>query len=382
MKQDILKISRLLLIIGISSIVWACGKKEDNSLAGQKSRLAELKKEQSSLATEIKTLETSIEKLSPIKVEKVKNVVVETVNREIFQHFVEATGRVEAENNQFVGPQTGGAITKVYVKEGDYIAKGQRIATIDNSILRNSMMEVQIQLETAKTLFERQKNLWDQKIGTEIQLIQARSAVESLEKRLATLRSQDALNVVVAPLSGYIDEVRMKAGEMASPGLGIVRIVNSSNLKVTANVPDTYAGTINKGNGVQISFPDIQKSVNASLNFVSQTVNPVSRTFVVEARIPTSDKQFKPNLAAKLLINDISKSNSVIIPENYILNTENGKLVYVAVEEGKNKVARSREVKTGLSYNGKVEVISGLQAGDKIITEGYQDLVDGQLINY
>ena len=276
----------------------------------------------------------------------------------------------------------GGALTSVKVREGDYVKKGQVVATIDNSILRNTIQEVLIQLETAKTIYERQKNLWDQKIGTEIQLIQAKTSVESLERRITTLKSQDAMNTVVSPISGYVDEVRLKAGEMASPGLGILRIVNYSNLKVTANVPDTYPGTISKGDDVEITFPDLQKSLKAPLSFVSQSVNAVSRTFVVESHIPSFDKQLKPNLTAKMMINDISRGNAIVIPENYIQNTELGKLVYVAVEEGKNKVARAREVKTGLSYNGAVEITSGLQAGDRIITEGYQEVVDGQLINY
>lgn len=382
MKNFTKRKSGILLVVALMFVAMACGKQEDNTLAGKKSQLAELKKNESEIAEKIKTLQSEIEKLEPLKIEKVKTVVVSTITPSTFQHYVEATGRVEAVNNQFVSPQAGGAITHVYVKEGDFVNKGQKIATIDNSILRNSIQEVLIQLETAKTIYERQKNLWDQKIGTEIQLIQAKTSVESLERRITTLKSQDAMNTVVSPISGYVDEVRLKAGEMASPGLGILRIVNYSNLKVTANVPDTYAGTISKGDAVEITFPDLQKSLKAPLSFVSQSVNAVSRTFVVESHIPSFDKQLKPNLTAKMMINDISRGNAIVIPENYIQNTELGKLVYVAVEEGKNKVARAREVKTGLSYNGAVEITSGLQAGDRIITEGYQEVVDGQLINY
>ena len=382
MKNFTKRKSVIVLMLALMFVAMGCGKKEDNTLAGKQIQLAELKKSEMEIAGKIKTLQSEIEKLEPLKIEKVKTVIVSTVTPSLFQHFVDATGRVEAVNNQFISPQTGGAITRVFVKEGDYVNKGQIIATIDNSILRNSIQEVLIQLETAKTIYERQKNLWDQKIGTEIQLIQAKTSVESLERRITTLKSQDAMNNVISPIAGYVDEVRLKAGEMASPGLGILRIVNYSNLKVTANVPDTYAGTISKGDAVEISFPDLQKTIKAPLSFVSQSVNAVSRTFVVESHIPSFDKQLKPNLTAKMMINDISRGSSIVIPENYIQNTELGKLVFVAVEEGKNKVARTREVKTGLSYNGNVEITSGLQAGDRIITEGYQEVVDGQLINY
>ncbi len=372
----------ILLMSLMVFVTVSCGKKEDNSLVGKKVQLAELQKEASTLSSKIQALQSEIDKLEPNKEEKIKTVSVTPVITQNFQHFVEATGRLEAENNVFVSPQTGGALTKVFVKIGDYVTKGQKIATIDNSILRNSMQEVEIQLETAKTIFERQKNLWDQKIGTEVQYIQAKSAVESLERRINTLKSQDVLNVVVAPISGVVDEVRLKAGEIAAPGVGILRIVNFSDLKVVANVPDTYAGTIAKGDLVKIKFPDLQKEITAKLSYVSQTINQVSRTFTVEAKVPMTDKSFKPNLTALVTINDQSTGGAIVIPQNYIQNTEQGSIVYIAETEGNKKIARAKIVKTGLSYDGKIEIKSGLSVGDALITEGYQEIVDGQAINY
>ena len=372
----------ILLMSLMVFVTVSCGKKEDNSLAGKKAQLATLQKEASTLTAEIQKLQSEIDKLEPNKEQKVKTVSVSPIITENFQHFVEATGRLEAENNVFVSPQTGGALTRVFVKIGDYVSKGQKIATIDNSILRNSIQEVEIQLETAKTIFERQKNLWDQKIGTEVQYIQAKSSVESLERRINTLKSQDGLNVVVSPIAGVVDEVRLKAGEIAAPGIGIVRIVNFSDLKVVANVPDTYAGTISKGDVVKIKFPDLKKEISAKLSYVSQTINQVSRTFAVEAKVPMTDKSFKPNLTALVTINDQSTGGAVVIPQNYIQNTEQGSIVYIAVTEGNKKIARAKIVKTGLSYDGKIEIKSGLTVGDALITEGYQEIVDGQAINY
>jgi membrane fusion protein, multidrug efflux system len=372
----------ILLLSLMVFVTVSCGKKEDNSLAGKKAQLATLQKEASTLTDKIQKLQSEIDKLEPNKELKVKTVSVSPITTENFQHFVEATGRLEAENNVFVSPQTGGALTKVFVKIGDYVTKGQKIATIDNSILRNSMQEVEIQLETAKTIFERQKNLWDQKIGTEVQYIQAKSAVESLERRINTLKSQDGLNVVVSPISGVVDEVRLKAGEIAALGIGIVRIVNFSDLKVVANVPDTYAGTISKGDMVKIKFPDLQKEISAKLSYVSQTINQVSRTFTVEAKVPNFDKSLKPNLTAIMNVNDQSKGAAIVITESFVQNTEQGSIVYVAETEGNKKIARAKVVKTGLSYDGKIEIISGLTSGDLLITQGYQEIVDGQLINY
>jgi membrane fusion protein, multidrug efflux system len=372
----------LLVAFALLFTTTSCNKKDENSLAAKKEKLTTLQKDQSKLTTDINKLKAEIEKLEPNKSEKIKTVSVTPILASNFQHFVEAQGRLEAEHNVFVSPQMGGAITRVFVKIGDYVAKGQKVATIDNSILRNSIQEVQLQLETAKTIYERQKNLWDQKIGTEIQYIQAKASVESLERRIVTLRTQDGMNVVVTPISGVVDEVRLKEGEMAAPGLGILRVVNFNDLKVVANVPDTYAGTISKGDMVKIKFPDLQREISAKLSYVSQTINQASRTFTVEARVPVTDKNFKPNLTALVSINDQSTGGAIVIPQNYIQNTEQGSIVYVAVAEGNKKVAKAKLVKTGLSYDGKIEIKSGLTIGDALITEGYQEIVDGQTINY
>lgn len=371
------------IFLSLILIATACGKKEDNSLAGKKAKLAELQTKQQTIAADIKALQTEIAKLEPNKEEKVKEIAVSPLVAQNFKHFVEITGTLDAKNNIYVSPKMGGALTSVTVKEGDYVKQGQVIAKIDNSVLLTSMQEIQVQLETARTLFERQKALWDQKIGTEVQFIQAKTGVEALEKRLATLKSQDAMNVVTSPISGYVDEVRQKAGEMAMPGMGIIRVVNLENLKVVAKVPDAYAGTVKIGDLVTVKFPDLNnKEISTRLTFVSQTVNPITRTFVVEALIPNNDKQFKPNLNAVVNINDQSKATAIVVPMNLVQHTEEGDVVYVAVQEGNKKVARSRKVKMGLNYNGQVEITEGLSTGELIITEGYQEIVDGQLVNY
>ena len=377
-----MKFLSIIAFAGLMLTAVACGDKEDNSLEGKKAKLVALQSQQAEIQASIKALQAEIEKSEPTKYVKVKSVSTMPIISQQFDHFVEATGRLDAVNNVLVSPQMGGAITALYVKEGDMVTKGQRIATIDNTVMRNSIQEIMIQLETAKTLFERQKALWEQKIGTEVQYIQAKAQVESIEKRLATLKSQDAMNIVVAPISGQIDEVRMKPGEMSAPGIGIVRIVNSANLKVVASVPDTYAGTIAKGDVVQIRFPDLNKEMTARLTFVGQTINPASRTFPVEAQLSSVDKQLKPNLTAEIKINDQSRAGVIAIPQNIVQRTEQGTVVYVAVKEGNQFVAKQRIISTGLSYDGKVEVLTGLTVGDLLISEGYQELVDGQVVSF
>jgi len=377
------KFSNTAFIFLFMIIVAACSKGGGDKVAQKKDELAKLQAEEKEISAKITKLQTELDILDPKKEEeKIVSVTVSPVASQDFKHFVEFQGRIDAKNNIFVSPQMGGAITNLYVKEGDYVKQGQLIATIDNAVLKQSIQEIDVQLETAKVFFEKQKSLWDQKVGTEIQYIQAKSNVEGLEKRLATLNTQTAMTRVTSPLNGYVDEIRQRAGEMASPGLGIVRVVNSDNLKVIAQAADTYAGTVKQGDVVTVKFPDLGKETTTKLTFVSQTVNPASRTFVIEASIPKIDPQLKPNMTAVLNVNDQAKSNAIIINRNLIQQDEQGEIVYVAVTEGGKKIARSRKITTGLTYGGNIEIVSGLQAGDLLITQGYQDLVDGLAINF
>jgi RND family efflux transporter MFP subunit len=243
------------------------------------------------------------------------------------------------------------------------------------------MEEVKHQLALAKTLFDKQKTLWDQQIGTEVQFISAKSNKESLEKRLVTLQAQLGLSKVVAPISGTIELVRQKAGEMAAPGLPIVQIVNLGNLKVMVKIADSYVGTVKSGDPIVIKFPDINKEVSARISLVSKMVNPLTRTFDVEAKIPNAG-DLKPNQLAVININDSSKSNALVVSENIIQKTEKGNLVYVAVEENGKKIAKARPVTIGLTFNGQAEILTGLQSGDLVITQGFQELVDGQSISF
>jgi len=377
------RLSNIAFAFIILAVVAACSKGGGNSVEQKKEELAKLQAEEKSISEKIQKLQGELKVIDPKQeAEKVLSVAVTTVSAQNFQHYVEFQGRLDAKNNIFVSPQVGGAITHLYVKEGDYVKQGQTIANIDNSVMKQSLQEVEVQLETAKVFFNKQKNLWDQKIGTEVQFIQARSNVESLEKRLATLQSQLAMTKVTAPINGFVDEVRQRAGELAAPGLGIVRIVNSDNLKVVAQAADSYAGTIKQGDVVTIKFPDLGKETTAKLSFVSQTVNPASRTFTIEASVAKIDKQMKPNMTAILNVNDQTKSNAIIINRNLIQQDESGNIVYVAVTEGGKRLARSRKITTGLTYGSDIEIVSGLQAGELLINQGYQDLVDGQLISF
>ncbi|GAB3933505.1 efflux RND transporter periplasmic adaptor subunit [Larkinella terrae] len=371
--------------IGLATtLLMSCSSGEKKTdLASKKQELADLKSQQTELSTKIKALEAEVGKLDPKQAEqvKVKEVTVAPLAATTFKHFVELQGAIDAKNNVQVSPKSGGSVTAVYVKEGDAVKAGTVLAKIDDQILRESLEEVKNQLTLANTVFEKQSNLWKQQIGTEIQYLQAKNNKEGLEKRLATLNAQLSQSSVTSPISGVVDRVNVKAGETAMPGVGIVNVVNLSQLKVTAKVADTYAGSVRRGDAVVVRFPDINKELTTRISFVSTTVDPLSRTFTIEAPLP-SDNSLKPNMLAQVKINDISKAKAIVINQNMVQSTENGQLVYVAVNENNKKVAKARQVKTGLSYGGQIEITNGLQSGDQLITQGYQELVDGQPINF
>ena len=369
--------------IVLTSLLMACGGEKKTDLQGKREELAELKSQQAELNTKIKTLESEVTKLDPKKAEiaRVKDVTVAPVSSSTFRHYVELQGTIDAKNNVQVSPKSGGVVTAVYVKEGDRVRAGQAIAKVDDQIMRESVAELKTQLSLANTIFEKQAALWKQQIGTEIQYLQAKNNKEALERKLSTLNVQLAQSTVTAPISGVVDQVSVKIGQSAAPGVGLVRIVNLSQLKVVAKVSDTYSGSVRKGDPVVIRFPDLNRDIKSSISFVSTSVDAMSRTFTIEAPLP-SDNSLKPNMLAQVKINDQNIANAIVIDQNLIQNTEQGQLVYVAVNEGGKKVAKAKQIKTGQSYDGRIAVTQGLQSGDQIVTNGYQDLVDGQPISF
>ncbi len=367
---------KIIIILSGLLIFAACSKSVD-----KKQELADLKIQAKEISSKIVALEKELGKGKGDENNKVIAVTVSPIALQTFKHFVEAQGSVVAENTVLVSPQTGGMILTLPVVVGQNVQKGQLIATLDNNILKESMEEVKNQMSLAKTLFDKQKTLWDQQIGTEVQFLSAKSNKESLEKRLITLQAQLGLSRVVAPISGTIELVRQKAGEMGAPGLPIVQIVNLGNLKITVKIADSYVGSVKVGDPILVKFQDINKEISARISMVSKMVNPLTRTFDVEARIPNSG-DLKPNQLAVININDTSKSNAIVVDENFIQKTEKGNLIYLAVEEKGKKIAKSRVVTIGLTYNGQAEIKDGLKSGDLIITQGYQELVDGQAISF
>ncbi len=374
-----------IFLVGIFPILFfACGQKEKGDLAGKKEALAALKSEKSAIDNKISQLESEISLLdtNSSKSQKIKQVSLTTLAPEQFQHFVSVQGSVEADENVMVTSKMPGLITSIKVRQGDMVKQGQILAVLDDDVLQKSIDEVKIGLAQVVVMYEKQKSLWDQKIGTEMQYLGLKNQKESLEKKLITLKSQESQTLVTAPFSGVIDEVFVKQGSLASPGIPLMQLVNVNLLKAVAKVPDSYVAYIKEGDNVSVRFPDLDKTISATVGYVGRIVDPLSRTFKIEVKVPSENGSLKPNLLAMIQINDKTSKSAIVIEENIIQPTEAGKIVFVATEEKGQKIARQKTVTTGLSYNGKVEILSGLSAGENLITTGYQDLADNQPISF
>jgi membrane fusion protein (multidrug efflux system) len=378
-----MKTNTLIIATLSTFLLLACGGETKDGLAGKQEELTKLKSEQSAIDQKIKALEAEVAQLDTTakREDRAKAVTVSPVVSENFKHYVEVQGSVDAKNSVMVSPKSGGVLTAVYIKEGDNVRQGATLARVDNSIMQESIAEVKNQLSLANIVYEKQARLWEQKIGTEIQYLQAKNNKEALEKKIATLNTQLGQSNIAAPISGVVDQVIAKVGEMAAPGSPIARVVNLSNLKVMAKVSDSYVATVKKGDEVIVKFPDLNQEYKARITFVSTTVDPLSRTFRIEANLPSTGS-IKPNMLAQVQINDATKKDAIVIDQNLVQNTENGTVVYIAENEGGKKVAKSRTVKTGLSYNGQIEILDGLKTGDQLITQGYQDVADGQAVTF
>lgn len=377
-----------LILIGI--LLSACGnsKKETaGALNDKKAKLEKLKGEQRKIGEQVAELEAEIAKLDPNAAAGVaKLVAITPVQTSPFEHFIEIQGTVEATNISYVAPPNGvgGVVKALYVTQGQYVKKGQVLARLDDAVIRQQIEPLRVQLNAAEDTYKRTKNLYDQGIGTYQNVLQAKTQVETLQGNIATLQKQAALMTVTAPQSGVADVVNIRVGEILSPQQNPqqpqIRIVNTGDLKIRANVPENYQNRVAVGSNLEVLLPDENnRIVNARITVVSKIIDPTSRTFYIEAKVPSSSN-LKPNQVAKVHIKDYGNQEAITIPVNTLQNDEAGKYVMLAVKEGDKLLARKRSVTIGELYNGRLEVKSGLQAGDQLITEGFQNLYDGQLL--
>ncbi|MGE5107006.1 MAG: efflux RND transporter periplasmic adaptor subunit [Sphingobacteriales bacterium] len=399
MKQ-ILRISAALTMM---VMVAACGngRKEDKAALGdKKTELAKLKDDQAKLAERIQKLENEIAKADPeaAKEKTAKLVSLLTVTNQDFEHYIELQGKIDAENISYVAPRGApGQVKAIYIKHGDMVKSGQLLLKLDDAVIRQNITaakqgleQIKTQLSFAKNLYQRQKNLWDQNIGTEVQVISAKNNVDALENQLKTAeenvktaQEQWATTNVYAEVGGIVDQLNVKVGEMFQGYSGStpqIVIINTSNLKVVTDIPENYLTRVHKGSAVKVIVPDLNnKEFKTTISLVSQAININSRGFIAEAKIPY-EASLKPNQIAIMRILDYSAKSVIAIPVNTVQTDEQGKYIYIAVKQNDKVIARKKHIIVGELSGQLIEVKSGITSGEQLVTEGYQNIYDGQFL--
>lgn len=380
---------KLIGIVLMAMTAASCGntvKDDKAALNDKKAELQKLKNEQKELTDKIAKLEADIRKADPTAVAATAKLVsITPLGTGDFAHYIELQGRVDAQNISYVAPPngTGGIVTALYVTQGQSVRKGQVLVRLDDALIRQQVAPLQAQLDAARDTYRRVQNLWNQGIGTYQQVLTAKTQVETLERQIGIINKQAGLMTVTAPQSGVADLVNVRVGEMfvgATAAGPQIRIVNTGNLKIIAAVPENYLGRVSVGSKLQVVLPEQNNRViDAVVNVVQKVIDPNTRSFNIEARIP-SEANLKPNQIAKVKILDYASNDVITIPVNVIQSDEKGKYVYVMETTGNQSVARKKYVITGETYTDKVEVKSGLANGDRLITQGYQDIYEGQII--
>ena len=395
MKQYLVLSSAAIMLLS------SCGSSNTNNgvaLGEKRAALEKLKTEKGNLDEQIKKMEGEISLMDPANsnAQKAKLISVQTLQLANFDHFIELQGKIDAENTSIITPRGApGQVKAIFVQKGSYVKKGQLLLKLDDAIVRQNVAaalqgieSIKTQLAFAKNIYQRQKNLWDQNIGSEVQLITAKNNVATLENQLKATEEnvkviQEQLNTtnVVSDVDGVANEVNIRVGEifqgMSALGMAQIKIVNNSLLKVVGNIPENYLANVSKGAPVETLVQDLNKTFSGKLTFVGASIDPLSRGFIVEAKLP-SDPLIKPNQIALMKIKDYTAASAISIPISTLQNDETGKFVMLASTEAGKLVARKRSVIIGLINGEMLEVKSGLKAGDVLVTAGFQSLYEGQ----
>jgi len=337
----------IIYALAITAALVSCNQSTD-----KKGELEKLKVQHDELATKIANLETEVYPNGIQGETKSVTVKTEPIKSCVFTHYVEVQGVVDGDQNVAVSPQTSGIITAVYVTEG------------------------------SNDLFEKQKALWAKNIGSEIQFLQAKTTRDGLDNKIKTLQGQIDMARVISPISGTVESVALKVGQMASPGqpTSAIRVINMNSAKIKADVSENYSSKIENGNKVMVRFPDLGKEIESNLSFVSRFIDPTNRTFQVECKIKSGEVVLRANMIAYVKIKDYMNEKAFCIPVNYVQSNKDGKFLYVAVQKANQWVATKRQVKQGMDYNGVAEILEGLNEGDKVVSSGYQNLNEGTQI--
>ncbi len=356
-------------------IIYSCGTAD--SKESKQSELEQYKSELAELQQKIDELESE---LTPTEDNGNLEVLVSpiTINPATFVHQIEVRGAVESRRNVMISAETMGRVEKIYVNEGESVKSGQVLIEMDADVLRNNIAEIETSLELAVAVFERQKNLWDRNIGTEIQFLQAKNSKEALERRLETLKSQLEQFKITAPFSGTVDDIPIRVGEIAQPGLPLVRILNPRDMYIKADVSEAYLSKFRIDDEVEVIFPIQNINFKSSISSISKVINPENRTFAVEVVLPpASDFEYQPNQVVIVNMTDYENEGALSVPTRLIQTDGAGKYVYVVSKNDDGTYAEKARVKVGLTFNSRTEILEGIESGDQVINEGFREVSSG-----
>jgi membrane fusion protein (multidrug efflux system) len=379
-----------IILLSIAVFLTACGDQKEITLeeiiASENIEAIQQKRDvivakQQEINEQIKQLDETLAVLNPEK--NMPLITSFTANDTLFKHYLEIQGSVETDQNIVITPEMGGVLQRVYVTEGQRVRKGQILASIDDGGMSLSIAQMQVQADLAKTIFERQERLWTQNIGSEIQYLQAKTAYEGQLNAINYMKQQLTKASMRAPFSGTIDDVITEQGNVVAPGqTPIMRLVSLKNMYIKADVPETYITNVVTGKEVAVYFPVLGTTLATKISQTGSFINPNNRTFKAEINVPNKDQNIKPNLTARLKINDYTNEKAILIPQSIISeNAQGEQYIYVLKEiTGNNAVAKRIIIKTGRKQDDIIEVLNGLQSGDQIIQEGARSVKDGQTV--
>lgn len=371
---------KLIYIVMLSFGWYACSSSEGNDLATKKKELEKARKQLAALHAKIRELENEISAQDPEFASQVRKTVPVTVfaaEKKPFEHKLDARGAVESRTNVTINAQAAGEIKRVYVREGQAVKAGQLLVALDTDILQSTLSELESSLALARETYERQARLWQQKVGTEMQYLQAKTNKEALEHRIATTRAQIELAMVRAPFNGTIDELPAKEGQVVVPGTPLVRLVGREQMYVKAEISERYIGRFKQGDKVTIYFPTLEQRLASSILAVGQIINPESRTFTIEVTLPATKFPIKPNQVVIVELVDYTNTDAFAVPTRILQRDEDGQFIYVVEQQEGRLIARKRYVIAGVTAGNLTEITDGLRVGDQVVDQGYRDLVEG-----
>lgn len=363
-----------ILYVGVAMVMFSCGSSDTRS------QLSKLKKERDNINSKIEKLEFKLKQTGGKAIEQSITVNVSKLISQEFNHYIKVQGIIESDNNIFIPVQTPGIVTKIYVDEGDKVRKGQILAQIDADLIKRSIEEIKVSLKLANTVYERQSRLWSKKIGSEVQFLNSKTQKESLDLKLAGLQKRLEMSKIISPITGTVDDIRLKEGEMASVGNSGVRVVNVSDLKIKSELSEQYVNDISKLDKVNVYIPSINIHTEESVESVGKVIDPKNRTFQLEIKAPKVTG-IRPNMNAVLGVNDYTNPKALMVSLDIIQRTGDAFFLFTAKEKNGKWYANKTNVTVGKYYNNMIEIVDGLAEGDYIISFGYQHVSDGSLLS-